>query len=196
MVPRLQRGFTWIELLVLLCVLAILVALALPSSGGSGLRRGEMTQTLSNLKQLTLATQQMALDGATSSNAALGWPGDSGGTFAGWTRQLLDGYLTTNDLCKLLSAPGIIVTPGNLSATNTTAVLVYAVNEKSPGTTVVFSSANFTNTPVGGLPPLRSAKPYGSKGFVVFRKAGDGAILHSRQAGNTNIVGSFEPLCR
>lgn len=179
----------------LLCVLAILAMMAMPRVG-FGLSRGQMTQPLSNMRQLALATQQMALDGATSSNAALGWPGDSGGTFAGWTRQLLDGYLTTNDLCKLLSAPGIIVTPGNLSATNTTAVLVYAVNEKSPGTTVVFSSANFTNTPVGGLPPLRSAKPYGSKGFVVFRKAGDGAILHSRHSGNTNIVGSFEPLCR
>jgi len=38
--------------------------------------------------------------------------------------------------------------------------------------------------------------PFGNKGFVVFRKAGDGAILMPKQVGQTNVIGAFAPLCR
>lgn len=196
---RTQAGFTWIEFLVCLVVIGVLIALTLPGTSGSGLSGGRMTQSLSNMKQLQLATQQMALDGQTTGNKNLGWPGDTGSSFARWTTVLVqENYLSKQDLAKLLSAPGIVVSPDNIPTVNTTAVLVYAVSAKSPENTVFLSTANFTNTPTGGVPPVKSAKPYGEKGFIVFRKGGDGAILRPRQTGPqyTNIIGAAAPLCR
>ena len=175
--------------------IAVLLALVLPMPGG--LVKDENTPTLSNMKQLHLATQQMALDGVTTDDTNIGWPGDIGGTFTNWTAQLLKGgYLSTNDLYKLFSAPGIIVKPETttLSATNT-ALLVYAVSTNRPTTDVFLSTVNFTNTPTGGVLNT-NAKPYPGKGFVVFRMAGDGAILQPRQAGMTNLIGTYAPLCR
>ena len=69
-------AFTLIELLVVIAIIGILAALALPAITGA-LARGQMTQTLSNMRQLHLATQQMALDGTTTGDPALCWPGDA-----------------------------------------------------------------------------------------------------------------------
>jgi len=196
MFHRNQAGFSWLELLICIAVIAVLISLALPAMPG-GLTKGTMTQTLSNMKQLHLATQQMALDRATTTNTNIGWPGDIGGTFSNWAGQLVrEGYLTTNDLCKLLSAPGIVVPPGRIPATNSTALRVYSVTANSGDFTVFLTSANFTNTPSGGEALQSSAKPYGTKGFAVFRKGGDGTILQARQIGKTNIIGTFAPMCR
>lgn len=189
-----NAAFTWIEALVCLAVLGILAALLLPSGATSTLKKGQMTQTLSNAKQLHLATQQMALDGETTDDKLLGWPGDTGGTFSHWVEKLVPAYLSTNDLCKLLSAPGVVVKPDKIPGQMSDgALVVYAVSTNSPGDAVFLTSKNFTNTPSGGLPLEKSAKPYGDKCFVVFRKGGDGAILLQRQVGMTNIIGAFVP---
>lgn len=180
-----------------LLIISVLTVLALPMIQRSLIRGCGSVQVLSNMKQLHLATQQMALDATTTSNSQIGWPGDIGGSFSNWTHQIVNGgYLGTNDLCKLLSGPGVVVRPDMVPVKNTTAVRVYAATEDSVGSTVFLTSANFTNTPTGGLPPLANAKPYGDKGFAVFRKAGDGAILKAKQAGNTNLIGGFAPLCQ
>ncbi|CAN5769927.1 hypothetical protein BH09VER1_BH09VER1_45920 [soil metagenome] len=195
--PRPPSGLSLIELLVVLCLIAILWSLSLPAIG-VGLVKGEKTQTLSNMKQLHLATQQMALDSTTTGDTNIGWPGDTGGSFERWATNLVAGnYLSTNDLCKLLSAKGRVTPPGSMPRANNNAVLVYAVREASDGKAVFLSTANFTNTPTGGLPPQKSALPYGQTGFVVFHKAGDGVILANRQAGPgyTNLIGSYVPLC-
>lgn len=194
--PRPQAGFTLVEFIVCLVVVGVLIFLAMPNISSSGPHGGRQTQTLSNMKQLHLATQQMALDGVTTTNLTIGWPGDIGGGFSNWTTQLLKGdYLSKNDLCKLLSAPGVIVSAKDILATNHTALLLYAVKEHSDGGTVFLTTANFTNTPTGGTPLSPTAKPYGDKGFVVFRKAGDGAILKAKQVGMTNVIGAYAPLC-
>lgn len=193
--PRPHAGFTLVEFIICLAVVGILIFLAMPRIS-CGPISGTQTQTLSNMKQLHLATQQMALDGTTTTNLTIGWPGDIGGGFSNWTAQLLKGnYLSKNDLCKLLSAPGVIVSAKDTLATNDTALLLYAVKEDSDGGTVFLTTANFTNTPTGGTPLSLSAKPYGTKGFIVFRKAGDGAILAAKQVGMTNVIGAYAPLC-
>jgi len=79
---------------------------------------------------------------------------------------------------------------------NETAVRLYAVTDNSPTNAVLLTSANFMNTPTGGEALNPSAKPFGDKGFVVFRKGGDGAVLRPNQVGQTNLIGSFVPLCR
>ena len=194
---RRNAAFTWVEFLVCLSIAGILIALALPATRGSGLTKGQITQTLSNLKQLHLATQTMALDGLTTGDTNLGWPGDTGGTFTNWARQLVPAYLSTNDFCKLLSAPGIRVPPGKIpELMSAGAVLVYAVSTNSPDTAVFLTSANFTNTPAGGAPLDKNTKPYGDKGFVVFRRGGDGAILQARDVTNSRLIGGYAPLCR
>jgi len=194
--PRHEAGITLVEVLVCLLIVAVLMSLALPANSGSGLKRGQMTQTLSNMKQLQLTTEQMALDRATTGDTNVGWPGDIGGTFSNWTTAMAtNGYITTNDLCKLLSAPGIVVPLGKIPTQNNTALRVYAVKATSASNTVFLTSANFTNTPAGGQPLQSSAKPYGTKGFIVLRKGGDGSILQARQVGTTNIIGEFAPIC-
>jgi hypothetical protein len=159
--------------------------------------KGQMIQTLSNMKQLHLATQSAALDGVTTDDKSLGWPGDTGGTFTNWTAQLVPSYLGPNDFCKLLSAPGVIVRPGKIpTSMSQGAVLVYAVSSNSLPETVFLTSANFTNGPNGGSPLGEKAKPYGNKGFVVFRKGGDGRILLKHQTAETNLIGSYAPLLK
>jgi type II secretory pathway pseudopilin PulG len=194
--PQDCDGFTLREFVVCLVVAGILIFLMLPIIHTRDDFSGSMGQTFSNMKQLHLATQQMALDGFTTTNASLGWPGDTGGSFSNWAAQLVHGgYLTDDDIFRFLSAPGVTMPPGKLPTTNRTGLLLYSVKDESMGDAVFLSTANFTNTPAGGiLDP--SAKPFGSKGFVVFRKAGDGAILLPTKVGQTNAIGSFAPLCR
>lgn len=188
-----SSGFTLIELLVVISIIAILASLALPAITGA-LARGQMTQTLSNMKQLHLATQQMALDATTTGDTNLGWPGDTGGTWTGWATNIVGGnYMSTNDFKKMITAPGVIPTSEQPQSPGKSAIVVYKVGESSESGTVFLSSANFTNTAGGGASPVATAKPYGNKGFIVYRKGGDGSILQARQAGSsyTNIIGVF-----
>jgi prepilin-type N-terminal cleavage/methylation domain-containing protein len=179
-------AFTLIELLVVISIILILVALAAPALFNT-LTKGQMTQTLSNMKQLHLASQQMALDGMTTGDATLTWPGDlPTANWAGWATNLVPSYLSTNDFNKLLSAPGVTRTAGTGPQDKTIkSVNAYAVAENSSGDTVFLASANWTN--YSAL--TADGKPYGDKGFIVFRKAGDGAILLKKQFNNTNVIG-------
>ena len=154
-----------------------------------------MTEALSHMKQIHLICQQMVLDGETTSDKRLGWPG-SYASFGAWTAEVVPEYLSTNDFCKILSAPGFIVPAGKLPRMNEMAVRLYAVTRDSPTNAVLLTSAKFTNTPTGGEPLSPSAKPFGDKGFVVLRKGGDGGVYRPNQVGQTNIIGSFVPMCR
>lgn len=180
-------AFTLIELLVVISIIGILAALALPAIT-SALVKGQMTQTLSNMRQLHLATQTMALDGTTTGDTNLAWPGSQGSPgWATWANAIVPSYLGTNDFNKLLSAPGVTrgaaITP---PTTTPSALAVYNVTEEAPGDSVFITTANYTlNTALNS-----TNKPYGDKGFVVFRKGGDGAILLKNQATNMTLVGN------
>ncbi|CAN5769646.1 hypothetical protein BH09VER1_BH09VER1_45870 [soil metagenome] len=210
-----QAGITVPELMVIIVILAVLAFLSGWGDRSFAPLKGYQTQMLSNMKQLHLATQQMALDGTTTGDTNIGWPGDTGGSYAAWQSNLIAGkYLSAEDFCRLVAEPKAKESdwsPGKIwnslfgskpalvvPTANTNAVLVYAVRETTDGNAVFLSSANFTNTPDGGLPPSTNAVPFGQHGFVIFHKAGDGMILANCQVGPnyTNVIGGYVPLCK
>lgn len=191
-----ESALTLLEVFVALVIIGVLVAMALPAIAAGSCNRMP-TQALSNMRQLHDATRAMAADGDVVGNPNLDWPGNTGGTFTNWAAQLVPGYLTTNDFCKLVSGPGKNVKIGALPVTmNETAIRLYAVTKKDSDRTVFLSSANFTNSPAGGGPLNSKAKPFGNNCAVVFRKGGEGAVLMRSQAGQPDAVGEYAPLCR
>jgi len=190
-------AFTLIELLVVISIIAILASLALPAITGA-LARGQMTQTMSNMKQLHLVAQQIALDGSTTGDTNFAWPGDlPTKTWATWASIVTNGYMTSVDLAKMCSAPSVTANSNTIAASSTPgttrAVLGYQVSDTNESTVILFSSSNFTNA-TSPTAPIATGKPYGTKGFVVFRKGGDGAVLQNNQATNTNVLGGFATL--
>jgi prepilin-type N-terminal cleavage/methylation domain-containing protein len=184
-------AFTLIELLVVISIIAILASLTVPAVTGA-LVRGQSTQLLSNMKQLHLTAQQIALDGSTSGDTNLAWPGDlPTKTWTAWAGIVTNGYMTVSDLAKMCSSVPITASSNTITtstAGTTRAVIAYQVSETNDSSVVIFSSSNFTNlaTPVA---PVATGKPFGNKGFVVFRKGGDGIFLQVSQATNTNVIG-------
>lgn len=191
-----SSGFTLIELLVVISIIAILASLALPAITGA-LARGQMTQTLSNMKQLHLVCQQMALDATTTGDTNIGWPGDltnaSVSSFNTWVPLVVPAYMGTNDFAKMISAPGVVCSSNSIATTTVgkdRALYLYPVTETNDSGTVLFTSANYQYTVGSGPALVASTKPYGDKGFLVFRKGGDGSVFQARQATNVGLVGT------
>jgi prepilin-type N-terminal cleavage/methylation domain-containing protein len=192
-------GFTLIEMLVVISIIVVLAAFAGPALFNA-LAKGQMTASLNNARQLYLAGQQMALDGATNSDPTRAWPGDlsdtasgSGGTSSSapittlqqYLTKLVQGdYLKPGDVQKLLSAPGATCTATADTATNAvtlsgkSALKVYKVKETDSTNTIFAVTANYVyNSALDS-----TAAPYGDKGFVVQRKGGDASVLKKNNA--------------
>ncbi len=189
-------AFTLLELVVVISIIAIMVSLALPHLF-SVLLKGEMMQTLSNERQLYLATQAMAIDSSTTGTANNGWPGDiTSPSFSAWAFALCNGYLSTSDFCKLCSAPGVIVLSDKIPSTaHDTALSVYAVQEASDGNTIFLITRNATVQGSGSNISVNfdaGMKPYGNKGCVLIHRGGDAISLLPNQAtNNARALGSL-----
>ncbi len=175
-IQKSPAAFTLIELLVVISIIAILASLAIPAVT-SALTRGQMVQTLNNQRQLQIATQTMSLDSFTS-GSGLSWTTDPSGSgpvslTEYFTRLTVDNYLTENDLRKLLSAPGVIVGGTGIPSPADSALSFFEVSENSPGDQPFVITRNW----VGDGPLNPNEQPYGGKGFVVFRKGGEGNIF-------------------
>lgn len=179
---RSLRGFTLIELLVVISIIAILASLAIPAIS-SALVRGQMTQTLNNARQLTIATQTMSMD-TTTAGGGTAWTVGSDGqmlTVDTFTQELMTNkYLTVSDLRKIFAAPGVVVptTSSNFTAENI-AFSIMETRESSPSDHPFLITKNWENG------ELTTNAPYGDKGFIVFRKGGDGGTF-SRASDATN----------
>ncbi len=184
-------AFTLIELLVVISIIGILASLAIPAVTGA-LLRGQQTGTLSNGRQLHIATQSMELDNFTAGSLG-GWPGSAtnsvSSSVALWTAALTNGYLTPNDLKKVLTAPG--KSPDATFSAATIAFNVYQVGNVEDSGVIFLSTANWDA--VAHTAPTADAKPYGNKGFVVVRKGGDGQIYQNQFATNTNVYATNQP---
>lgn len=196
-------GFTLIEMLVVISIIVVLAAFAGPAIF-SALTKGQMTASLNNGRQLYLAGQQMALDGATNSDPSRAWPGDltdttagAGGTSSGavittlqqYVTKLVQGdYLKAGDVQKLLSAPGATciatadATTSAVTLGGKSALKVYKVKETDSTNTIFAVTSNYTYDQALDA----AAAPYGDKGFVVQRKGGDAAVLKKNNATATS----------
>lgn len=182
-----KNAFTLLELLIVISIIAILVSLALPHLS-SALLKGEMLQTLSNERQLYLATQAMAIDANTSGTSAIGWPGDmTTPSFETWATALCNGYLSKSDFCKLCSAPGVSLSLDKIPTVHEIAFTLYPVQESSEANDIFLITRNATLQGSGtnisaSLDP--KTKPYGNKGCVLIHRGGDAVSLLSHQATN------------
>jgi prepilin-type N-terminal cleavage/methylation domain-containing protein len=176
-------AFTLVELLVVISIIAILASLAIPAISGA-LVRAQLSQSLSNCRQLSLATFSLAQDSvASGDNSIPGWP--STNSFAIWATQLTNAGITTNDVRKLLSASGVNAEWPPTAASS--ALNAYQVVDTSPGDMVFLTTKNWDAASPAAL--STTAVPYGDKGFIVFRKSGDGVIYKAAQA--TNAITFF-----
>jgi prepilin-type N-terminal cleavage/methylation domain-containing protein len=176
----LSRAFTLIELLVVISIIAILAALAIPAVSNA-LGRGQMTQTLNNARQLTLATQTMSID-TTTAGSGISWTTGTNAevlTVATFSQALTDGkYLTPQDLQKIYTAPGVAVNNTNFTASGIAFAIMETV-DSSPSDHPFVITKNWEDG------ALTTNAPYGDKGFVVFRKGGDGSV-YTRPTDATN----------
>lgn len=187
------KAFTLIELLVVIAIIATIAAFAVPALT-SALTKGQMTGTMNNARQFYLAGYQMALDGSTNSDANLAWPGDYASgvtTLKDYVEKLVQNdYLKASDLPKILSAPGATCTAtssGTGSSTTvtlsgTSGLKVYPATSADASNVIFAVTSNYTyNTDL-----TTTGAPYGDKGFVVMRKAGDAAVLRRNNAKATS----------
>jgi len=194
-------AFTLIELLVVISIIAILASLAIPALT-SALVQAQLTQTVSNAKQIHLATFNMSNDSLTTGDQTIGWPGDLSGTNAIQTTKqfvtlLVNGdYLKPGDL-KIFAAQGvqpfIPTTTGtdisNFNGATNNAYKIFYVTSQQDSSTIFLETKNFSYGNSPALDP--NAAPYGDKGFVVFHKGGDGTKYKKGQATQTNLLGQL-----
>jgi hypothetical protein len=98
-----------------------------------------------------------------------------------FTQELMTNkYLTVSDLRKIFAAPGVIVptTSSNFTAADI-AFSIMETRESSPSDQPFLITKNWENG------ELTTNAPYGDKGFIVFRKGGDGGTF-SRASDATN----------
>jgi prepilin-type N-terminal cleavage/methylation domain-containing protein len=192
MKTRSQSAFTLIEMLVVISIIAVLAAFAVPALT-SALTKGQMTGTLNNGRQIYLAGQQMALDGAANSDPSLVWPGDDAAittVSAYLSRLVANDYLKVGDCQKLMNGPGTNATaaavagppPGVQMAGTTPAFKFFKVKDADSSNVVFLETHNYKyDNTLQGV----TTAPFGDKGFIIQRRGGDASILRKNNAQHT-----------
>jgi prepilin-type N-terminal cleavage/methylation domain-containing protein len=194
------RGFTLVELLVVISIIAILASLALPAITGA-ISKAQMGQALSNAKQIYTATLTAVGDAASTGATNFGWPGDITNGMSSvqdFANMLISNdFLKAQDVVKVFSCAGmkqavassntVSLSPENVGFT------FYRIQDSDPGSTVFITSKNYNYGEA-----LTTNIPFKENGFIFFRKSGDGAVYKKTQATNTDLLGGLptiaEPL--
>ena len=164
------KAFTLIELLVVISIIAVLASLALPAITGA-LVKGQITQTMSNYRQLYIVSQSASLDASSSGGSNTGFPGDCG-SMANWSNALVPAYLSQQSFQNLLfvkgaaansqcwdgtpssNSSGVMISTKNLSGTSNSATLANVAPYNLKGAAVVNVSGqaiSVTGTNVSGV---------------------------------------------
>lgn len=199
-----RHGFTRTELVVALAVVGVLAVLAIPAMPG-GLVKGKFTSTLSNEKQIWVATSNMADDGISTENKSIGWPGDlvASGTMqckaTDFVKVLIkNNYLKAGDL-KIFSAQGVMPFKGSnvnkFSATpgpnNNCAFTIYCIQQSDTGSSIFLSTINATlNVSSTTFSLDKYAAPFSDEGYVVIHKEGSGVVFRKEQATKSQFQGT------
>lgn len=185
------KAFTLIELLVVISIIAVLAAIALPAIVGA-ISRGQLTQVLSNARQIHMAQAQMAMESISTGDTNWAWLGDlpSISSIQTYAQHLVtQDFLKPADAVKVFSGGGM--RPGSFTDTTVTInaencpLVFYKVKDTDPNVTLFITTRNYTYNTV--LSPEN--KPFGDVGFIAFRKGGDGSVFRKGQATATNLIG-------
>ncbi len=140
------------------------------------LKQGQMAGTLSNARQIHLATQAMSLDTMNAAGDHMDWTSinSNGTTTAASVSTYFDAliknnYLSEQELRKLVTAPG--KGPGsNAPTAQNSCFKFFQVDDASPSDQPLLVTANWEQK------QLSDNTPYGKNGFVMFAKGGSGGI--------------------
>ena len=198
-----SSAFTLIELLVVIAIIAILAALAVPALT-SALKKAQMSGTMNNGRQLYLAQFQMSNDGAATGATNLAWPGElpagrsskPSGLSATQSLELAisKAPMSASSSARLVPIQTVTVTVGTpdtvaLAGANSASMKVHGCIDQDPSHTIFAASHNY----VYDTALLTPSVPYGSKGFIVMHKGGDGAVFRSGQATSRGLAGCSKP---
>lgn len=162
-----SKVFTWVGIIVFIL---FLLSLALPSTGGSGLKKRPIAQTASNYRQLFIITQSAYLDSQTLTGKGV-FPGDLSNSFAAWSNSLVPSYCSNTNFLSMFKVNG------KLDYTT-----VYAVKSSDPPNSVFLSTANLDASGFHDRPP------YGLKRAAVVTLDGSVYILTIPNSAFTNLI--------
>lgn len=199
---RRSNSFTLIELLVVISIIALLAGLALPAMGGA-IVKAQLLQAVSNMRQIHIGVQGAALDYA-NTQIGIGWPNamvTSTPPIASapvYVESLItNGIFKLGDFRIFLAGSGYTLPNQVDSITkNNIAFYIYEVDETDDSSAVFLTTKNLKYQASGGDSLGTSGgaynAPFGTKGFAVFRKGGDGAFFTQQNATKaTNVIGSL-----
>jgi prepilin-type N-terminal cleavage/methylation domain-containing protein len=172
--PSRIKAFTLIELLVVISIIAVLASLALPAITGA-LVKGQITQTMSNYRQLYIVSQSAELDASSTGATNGGFPGDCG-SFNNWSNVLVPAYLSVQSFANLYNVKGL---PANTQAWDG------VPSSNSSG--VMISTKNLQGN--SNSATLNNVAPYNLKGAAVVNVSGQAvSVTGTNVSGVTNSM--------